>query len=147
MEDSVISGVCAVDTTELEGAVDAAHGEAGHVEHIQGTQQAEVPPPVFLPLEAHQLPYRGLFQDLASLRWKRSIAWSNQHCEEYWVSHWVPDGKVRNSTSIIHPPSQPFLSQTASTFLLMLGLVLVLQINYHRSKHRHYNTMEAFKVE
>lgn len=79
--------------TKLEGAVDAAHGEAAHVEHIQGTQNAEVRPPIFPPLEAHQLLHWGLFQDLASLPWKENIVWGDQHSEQCGASHWVSDGK------------------------------------------------------
>lgn len=53
----------------LEGAVDAAHGEAGDVQEVDGAQHTEVWLPVSLPLEAHQLLHGGLVQDLASLRW------------------------------------------------------------------------------
>lgn len=74
LEDGDVSGTCAVATPGLEGAVDAAHGEADHVEHIQGAQDAEVRPPVPPPFEAHQLLYWCLFQDLASLPWKKGTA-------------------------------------------------------------------------
>lgn len=63
-----VSGICAVATAGLERTVDAAHGEADHIEHIQGSQDAEVRPPVLPPLEVHQLLHWGLLQDLTSLR-------------------------------------------------------------------------------
>ena len=63
-----VSGICAVATAGLERTVDAAHGEADHIEHIQGSQDAEVRPPVLPPLEVHQLRHWGLLQDLTSLR-------------------------------------------------------------------------------
>ena len=70
---------------EPEGAVDAARGEADHVEQVQGAQQAEVGLPVSLPLEAHQLLHRRLFQDLASLPRKENGAWGTQHITQCWV--------------------------------------------------------------
>lgn len=68
LQKGVVPGLCAVISSELQGAVDAAHGEADDIEHIQGTQQAKVGPPVSLPLEAHQLLHWCLVQDLASLQ-------------------------------------------------------------------------------
>ena len=67
LHQSVVPGVGAVSDPGLERAVDTAHGKADDVQHIDGTQHAEVGPPIPLPLEAHQFLYRCLVQDLASL--------------------------------------------------------------------------------
>lgn len=85
--------------------MDAAHGETDHIEHVQGPHDAEVWPPILPPLEAHQLFHWGLFQDLASLPWKKSAAGGDHRSEKQrWVSHWVPDGQGHDhafSSSVI----------------------------------------------
>lgn len=48
LENGVISGICAVANSELEGAVDIAD----HIEQVQGTQNIKQPLTIFLPLEA-----------------------------------------------------------------------------------------------
>lgn len=70
LQEGVVPGIGAVSDPGLEGTVDAAHGKADDVQHIDSTQHAEVGPPIPLPLEAHQLLHRCLVQDLASLRQK-----------------------------------------------------------------------------
>lgn len=68
LQEGVVPGIGAVTDPGLEGAVDTAHGKADDVQHIDGSQHAEVRPPIPLPLEAHQLFHGCLVQNLAGLQ-------------------------------------------------------------------------------
>lgn len=59
--DGVVSRMCSVGVSELEGTVNTAHGKADHVADVESTQEVEVRLSILLPLQAHQLFHRGLF--------------------------------------------------------------------------------------
>lgn len=80
--------------------MDAAHGEADHVEHIQGPQDAEVGPPVLPPLEVHQLLHQSApGSDEPAVEEEGSR--DDHHRElQHQVPHRVPDRQRSRSAQV-----------------------------------------------
>lgn len=66
--DCVVPFVGFVDAPLFQRAIDAAHGEANHVENVEQGQDTEIRPPIFIPLQAHQLGHWSQVQDPPCLK-------------------------------------------------------------------------------
>lgn len=74
----IVSLICFGVVLKFQRSVNAADGEADHVEHIGHSEDTETATSIFIPLQTHQLSNRSKIKDHLGLRKEARL---NLHCQ------------------------------------------------------------------